>query len=484
MDFLLTTDKNYFKYMYVVMASVYANHDTSGELNFHIMHNNQLTEEDKSSVSKFASDYGQKVFFYEMDDNLYRIFPKSRPLPVSCFYILFAHKVLPENLERVLYLDIDVAVNGNLEDFYKLNFDDNFLIGSKEFFSAKDEPVNEFEKFEYIENLDIQTAARGGYVNTGVLLFNLTKFREENIDVEFYSKRIHGLKFTLMDQSIINVCFGKEIKILTTCKYNYRIPYSMFGYFNCDQRASRGLNGYTFYPVQAKIIHYCDHIGVKPWLLKVSDINFLNAESAFFEMIPESKAYCDIWWKYAAMLPRDMYEKLLAPAEQAAQIYNWVFRIINWNPYRFQNTLRIETLTAPTWLGRNNVSCGTNIDIYTVPKVYICDAATKTTIKNLPLDFTEKTSFRLTVKQLATTLGLVHILEADDTDATVWRRHSSDGGKTWGRWNKISPIQDFLSLCNSLQNKYLSLSNSLSFKIGRMITFIPRKLRNAIKRKK
>ena len=433
MDFLLTTDKNYIKYVYVVMASVYANHNISGELNFHIMHN-QLTEEDKNSVLKFASDYGQKVFFYEMDDSLFENFHRSERWPVSCLYILLAHQVLPKNLERILYLDIDVAVNGNLEEFYNLDFDDNYFIGSKENFSVKnDEPVNEFEKFEYIENLDIQTAAKGGYINTGVLLFNLKKFRQENIDVEFYCTRLTGLKNVFYDQGVINVCFGKKIKLLTTCKYNYRISFSMSGYFNSDQRASKGLNScYTFYPVQAKIIHYAGSIGIKPWLLKTSDIDISRADSAFFEMIPEIKAYSEVWWKYAAMLPRDKYERLLAPAEQNASVYNMLNSIINKNPYSFQNVLRVETLTAPAWSGRNNISRGANINTYTVPKVYICDAETKMTIKNLPVDFTQKTSFRLTVKQLATASGITQILEADDADATVWRRHSADGGNTWG----------------------------------------------------
>ena len=431
MDFLLTTDKNYFKYVYVVMTSVYANHNISGELNFHIMHN-QLTEEEKNSVCKYASEYGQKVFFYEMDDSLFQNFPNSERWPVSCLYILFAHKVLPDNLERILSLDIDVAVNGNLEDFYELAFDDNFFIGSKERFSAIDEPISEFEKFENIKDLDIQTAARGGYVNTGVLLFNLKKLREENIDIEFYRTHINSLKNIYYDQGIINVCFGKKIKLLTTCKYNYRIGFSVSNFYNCDLRASKGLDGYTFYPVQAKIIHYCGFVGLKPWLLKVGDIEIPQADSAFFEMIPECKAHYDIWWKYAAMLPRDMYEKLLAPAEQAAQIYNWVFRIINWRPYTLQHTLRVETLTSPMWNGRNNISRGANINTYIVPKVYICDSETKTTIKNLPADFTQNVSFRLTVKRLATWAGFVQILEADDTSATVWRRHSADDGKTWG----------------------------------------------------
>ena len=55
----------------------------------------------------------------------------------------------------------------------------------------------------------------------------------------------------------------------------------------------------------------------------------------------------------------------------------------------------------------------------------------------------------------------------------------------------VAKLQSDLKLSQKLQREntklvgdYNALHNSLSFKLGRMITFIPRKLRNAFKRKK
>lgn len=264
MDFLLTTDSNYLRYVYVLMSSVYVNHDWENkELTFHILHN-ELNDDEVKVLKNFAESYNQQVYFYYVDNTLFSDFPIGKSWSVSCMYILFAHEYLPKTLKRVLYLDIDVAVNGDLSEFYSLDFDNNYLIASKEWYDIKNEPVTAFNKFDTVEIIDHQKASQGQYFNSGVLLFNLEKFRLDNINLDFYINKLYGYKNVFYDQGVLNICFAQRTKLLTTCKYNYRLAFSIPEYFNFDNVSKNIHKKYTYYPVDAKIIHYCGFTGIKP----------------------------------------------------------------------------------------------------------------------------------------------------------------------------------------------------------------------------
>lgn len=533
MDFLFTTDKNYLKYLNVILISICVNHKDVADLRFHVLYN-ELPQADIKKTQDIVCGYGGTIFFYYVDNSLFKDFPIGKDWHISCMYILVAHKLLPQTIDRVLYLDIDMVVNGSLKEFYNIEFEDNYLIASQEYYNAKNEPAEPFEKFLKVENFDINKASRGGYFNSGALLFNLKKFREEGIDIPYYINKLSGLNYVFYDQGTLGVCFAKKTKLLTTCKYNYRISFSIPDYFNADNRHKNGLDKYKFYSIEARIIHYCGYIGIKPWILKLADGDVPYASKSYLEYVPQSVDVINVWWKYAALLPDYLYKQLLEPAELNATIYRMLYMFVNRRPYNFQNALQIETLTAPTWNGRNVVNANSNLDDYRIPKVYICDDKSKNTIKNIPADFKGDISFRLTVKRLATAVSpqspLLQIIEADDDKASVWRRISPDNGLSWSKWNKMATIFDIedlaphnfylketcdkigdelndlskriklleglniSSLVSELKScrdelKILKIENrnintSFSYRIGRFITWLPRKIRDAVSKTK
>lgn len=535
MDFLLTTDKNYVKYLIVVMASVYENHKnfTKG-LTFHILYNN-LDSTDFDKISLFANKYGEKVYFYYVDDSLFKDLPVGIGWPVSCMYILLAHKILPETLHRVLYLDIDLIVNGNLEEFYELDFDDNYLIVSKDWYDARYEPEKSLTDFDYVTDFDEAKAAKGKYFNSGVVLFNLDKFRAENIDINFYREKLKRLKNVFFDQGILGVCFAKKSKLLRTCRYNYRIGYSMISFDR--ERENFYYNSfyhYKFCAVNPYIIHYTGYRGFKPWMMHFTR-NEINANLDFRDICEEYADYVDVWWKYARLCPN--FDELWETQQKNKSAYRMVKLLIRHRPGEFAKNMYLDTLNVPDYFGRSVIQNGDDLNRYVKPGVYACDASTKKYVKNLPSDLTEATNFRLTVKALsvgaAYTASLVQELEVADKNASLYRRYAKNRNAGWSPWarlvtsdnvdrcmheisaaideaEQLKEIQreglsrfaeatanfekNYRSLhsqlnilkdeMNRLNGNYYSLKNSFSFKLGRFITFIPRKIRDLFKKKK
>lgn len=536
MDILVKTSNEYVKYLKVLMISVYENNrDTlddpnDGKITFWCLHT-ELTEEKINEIKCFAASYGQEAHCIFVDENIFKDLPSSGGWPKNVYSILLAHQFLPTYVHRVISLDLDIIVNGSLRNFFHLDFGDTYLIASREGQDARLEPADEFREFTYIKNADERDLLSGSIFNTGSMLVNLDKFREDKIDIDFYVNKLHDKKLKLADQSSLNYCFYKNVKFLTTCKYNYRISSSIPDYYNANIRHKKGLDSYVFYPIDAKIIHYCGYTGIKPWKIKLEKGDVPRANNAYLEFIPQSVELIDIWWKYAKLLPESEYLALLKPAEINAAAYRMLYICINGRPYSFHNALKVEPLSAPTWNGRNNVNARSNLNDYIIPNIYICNSYVKITINNLPNDFTENTSFRLIVKQLACSPSayspILQVLEADDNNATVWRRLSKDNGKTWFDWRRLANVLDiseyeknfngnianineqvnelknrfslietidFKSIINkvtkneieieNLKSEIEGIINSASFKIGRAITFIPRKIRDMFRKKK
>lgn len=441
MDFLLTTDSNYLRYLYVVMESVYENHTKyNGSLNFHIL-SNDLNEEDKKDIGEFAKAHNSAVFFYYIDDKLFTDFPIGKSWAISCMYILFAHAILPKTIHRVLYLDIDLVVNGNLEEFYNLDFEGHYLIASKEWYDAKNEPKEPFSKFEKVTECSKEIAARGGYLNSGVLLFNLDKFREDKIDLNFYKEKLKGYKNVFYDQGVICICFAQSIKLLTTCKYNYRLGFSISDYYKKENRYKNEIKSYQYYPVDAKIIHYCGFTGIKPWNLLLTKKLIPNAEQTFFEMVPENIEYSGVWWKYAKNVPERIYNSIHQDAKINTAAYQILWGALYYRGFSLQNLMKVETLCPPNWRDRNSVARNSDLNDYILPKTYICTRETANTVYNLPKEIKGTCSFRLVVKQLAIKAGdktpLMQVLEVDSADAAIYRRYSDNNGKNWFKWKRL-----------------------------------------------
>lgn len=178
--------------------------------------------------------------------------PTEKRWPTEIYYRIFAAGYLPESVNRVLYLDSDIIVKGDISEFYNTDFEDNF-------FAATTNVHSGFLKwFVRVKNGAEKNTT---YVNTGVLLMNLEKLRREQSHEEVlaYIER-RKLFLTLPDQDVISTLYGHKIKIADGMIYNL------------NERKIRGWNRRhadkdkidpAWVEQNAKIIHYLGRN--KPW---------------------------------------------------------------------------------------------------------------------------------------------------------------------------------------------------------------------------
>ena len=103
---LVTLDRNYLKVLSVMLYSL-SQSDPEGVYTVYVV-NNTLTEEDFASLSALLPR--TELVNVQVPEDLLQNAPVSDRYPTEMYYRLFAARYLPQQLERILYLDPDLVV--------------------------------------------------------------------------------------------------------------------------------------------------------------------------------------------------------------------------------------------------------------------------------------------------------------------------------------------------------------------------------------
>jgi lipopolysaccharide biosynthesis glycosyltransferase len=114
---------------------------------------------------------------------------------------------LPE-LDKVIYIDSDVLVLHDLNELYNTNIEDKYLAVVKD-------PSWFFENGHVLE---LNLSERGFYFNSGVMLMNLKKIRDDGLVKKLEDYTNNNFR-TYMDQDALNVVVGNDVALLDV-KYN------------------------------------------------------------------------------------------------------------------------------------------------------------------------------------------------------------------------------------------------------------------------
>lgn len=197
------------------------------------------------------------------------------------------------------------------------------------------------------------------------------------IDVQFYVDALKGCSSVFYDQGVLNVCFAQQSVILKTCKYNFRLSYDIPDFFNRDNKYKNEKRLYCSYNTRAKIYHYCGYTGTKPWHFLFNERDIKNADDAFLSFVPEVYNFYSVWWKYVRFIPSKYRSEIINSATMNTAVYRVFHQIAFARPYTLQDFLKLETLTPPIWDSRHNLDKNMSVNECVIPKVFICDAATK-----------------------------------------------------------------------------------------------------------
>lgn len=127
------------------------------------------------------------------------------------------------NKNKILYLDSDILVRGDITPLFSIDIENNYAAVVKDF-----KPLT-YKPSQLVKLNVFHTA----YFNSGVMLLNLEKLRKDGIRDKLYKYRASGINY-FMDQDALNVIFAENVKYLDL-KWN--TISSTVGAFNKDELA-------------------------------------------------------------------------------------------------------------------------------------------------------------------------------------------------------------------------------------------------------
>lgn len=188
----------------VMMKSVSVN-NADEDICFHVIVDNGVTWWHKHQLRTIVKENGRHtIVFHVFDESWIKSYPKigsvkDNYMTKATYYRLMVTKMLPENIDRVIYLDGDIIVDRPLSYFQEVD-----LTGkSVACVTDMSEDMHDYDRLGYDKKL--------GYFNAGVLVINLKYWREHHVIDEFMDiilKQPNRIKFH--DQDVLNIVFCRS----------------------------------------------------------------------------------------------------------------------------------------------------------------------------------------------------------------------------------------------------------------------------------
>ena len=171
----------------------------------------EISEENQCRLRELVARYSREINFIPMPDcnETFQLGLRNvkKKWIFDSYCRILLDQILPQDIERVLYLDADVVVADELEGLWNLDMQGCCVAAVQDALSR-----NYYDLWGLSEN--------AAYCNSGVLLFDLKKCREEHVAerIRRFVSSQHGYVF-FMEQTTMNAVFDGAICILPL-RYN------------------------------------------------------------------------------------------------------------------------------------------------------------------------------------------------------------------------------------------------------------------------
>ena len=256
MNVLYTCDNNYIWLMGISAISLFENNKHISNLTVYLL-GEHVSDESKKILREIGIKYKRDIVVIDIPSLDIPERLVSARWPVSAFTRLFSGQLLPADMHKVLYLDCDTIIRGDIQPLNHIDLSLSICGGVKDCIGKT-----------YKENIGLE--GDDLYINAGVVLLNLNELRKIDIKTTIDTYMNQYLKLiNYADQDIVNGIFAGRMAVLKP-QYNVMTITAVHGYDEI-MRLRKPTNYYTMTEIEAAvsepvIIHYTTNMNVvRPW---------------------------------------------------------------------------------------------------------------------------------------------------------------------------------------------------------------------------
>src|SRR5690606_16733191 len=114
-------DQNYLSPFYALLMSV-VEHNKNNKVVIHAIVTG-VADGERRTIKSFVQEHGHEIFFYEIDPAVASRFVLVNNWTPAVYYRLFFPFLIPADIKKLLYIDTDVLVVGDLAELYRMDTD-------------------------------------------------------------------------------------------------------------------------------------------------------------------------------------------------------------------------------------------------------------------------------------------------------------------------------------------------------------------------
>lgn len=171
-NIVLASDNNYAQHLAVVAASVLCNAES--KVHFHVL-SDGISRENLVLIQHTVEGLGGKIILYDLSgyrcfDNLFT----SGHISKAAYFRLDIANILPEDVEKVIYMDVDLLVLQDIAELW------NFDLTDKPMAAVPDYGIMASKRLMKQKHQVLGISMDSLYFNSGVVIMDLKKWREHN----------------------------------------------------------------------------------------------------------------------------------------------------------------------------------------------------------------------------------------------------------------------------------------------------------------
>lgn len=204
----------------VSILSLFENNKSFDEICVYIIER-QIQKSNQEKLQSIADKYERTIVFIPMEDinkteNL-QLEKVKEQWVFDSYNRIFLDSILPKHIEKVLYLDSDVLITGDLQELWNMDMQEFCAAAASDCFGE-----------DYYQLFGLSSTTR--YCNSGVLLIDLKEWRKREVKqrIKDYVANNNGYVF-FMEQTVLNAVLQDELLVLEP-EYNVSTMMMTFTY--------------------------------------------------------------------------------------------------------------------------------------------------------------------------------------------------------------------------------------------------------------
>lgn len=215
MNVVYAADEKFAEILSVSMESLLANNK---DVTVFIL-NNGIKEESEGKLKRQAERHNAAIHFMPLkplSEYAGRELSCQKKITATTYFRLFLSEIMSKEVGRVLYIDCDTLILDDLSELYDMDLANTC--------------GNVAEPTASLMKRKVGLKPQDTYVNAGIMLIDIKRWREEKVDKKFisYIEEMNG-NISFEDQGVINHVLKGKIDILPV-RYNVETQYFDFGY--------------------------------------------------------------------------------------------------------------------------------------------------------------------------------------------------------------------------------------------------------------